>query len=90
MQSLSPENQQKYINKIYAHAVEKCEGTITQSEVQELFVENPDFNPGHLFYHFDTVDYEGLGSQIDTFSPNEEQIVKFMKKFDEEMEIRKE
>ncbi len=30
VQSLSPENQQKYINKIYAVAVEKCEETITQ------------------------------------------------------------
>lgn len=36
VQSLSPEMQQNYINKIYASAVETCEPLINQSEVQEV------------------------------------------------------
>lgn len=36
VQGLSPENQQNYINKIYASAVETCEPLINQSEVQEV------------------------------------------------------
>lgn len=34
VQSLSPQTQQVYINKIYAIAVETCEPLINQSEVQ--------------------------------------------------------
>lgn len=34
VQSLSPETQPNYINKIYAVAVETCEPLINQSEVQ--------------------------------------------------------
>jgi hypothetical protein len=30
IQGLEPTDQQRYINKIYAEAVEKCEGEITQ------------------------------------------------------------
>lgn len=36
VQSLPPADQNKYINKLYATAVLKCEETITQSEVQEV------------------------------------------------------
>ena len=38
VQGLSPENQQKYINKIYSSAVETCEPLINQSEVQEVIL----------------------------------------------------
>ena len=36
IQGLTPELQQKYINKLYATAVETCEPLINQSEVQEV------------------------------------------------------
>ena len=38
VQGLSPDNQQKYINKIYSSAVETCEPLINQSEVQEVIL----------------------------------------------------
>jgi hypothetical protein len=82
VQSLSPENQQKYINKVYAVAVETCESTITQDEVQELFVENQQFDPTPLFRNFEGVDYGAIVNDMDKFTPNQDSIVKFMKKFD--------
>jgi hypothetical protein len=36
IQGLDPNDQQKYINKVYATAVEKCESEITQQEVQSV------------------------------------------------------
>lgn len=36
VQALPPADQNKYINKLYATAVLKCEEAITQSEVQEV------------------------------------------------------
>jgi hypothetical protein len=36
VQALPPTDQNKYINKLYAVAVLKCEESITQSEVQEV------------------------------------------------------
>ena len=36
IQGLEPNDQQKYINKLYAVAVEKCEAEITQQEVQSV------------------------------------------------------
>jgi hypothetical protein len=43
-----------------------------------------------LFRNFEGVDYGSIAGNIDSFSPNQDGIVKFMKKFDEEMAIRKE
>ncbi len=43
-----------------------------------------------LFRNFEGVDYAEVVGDIDSFSPNQDSIVKFMKKFDEEMAIRKE
>jgi len=36
VQGLDPNDQQRYINKLYAVAVEKCESEITQQEVQSV------------------------------------------------------
>lgn len=36
MQSLEPNDQQRYINKLYAVAVETCESEISQQEVQSV------------------------------------------------------
>jgi hypothetical protein len=36
IQGLEPNDQQKYIDKIYINAVEKCEAEITQQEVQSV------------------------------------------------------
>ena len=36
IQGLEPNDQQKYINKVYVVAVEKCESEITQQEVQQV------------------------------------------------------
>jgi hypothetical protein len=36
VQSLTPSDQPKFINKMYAVAVETCEAQISQSEVQEV------------------------------------------------------
>ena len=36
IQGLEPNDQQKYINKVYATAVDKCESEITQQEVQSV------------------------------------------------------
>jgi hypothetical protein len=79
VQGLSPENQQIYINKIYSSAVETCEPLINQSEVQEvivnlskLFVENPDFDPTHLFHLFQTVDYAAIADTLENpLTPNQ-------------------
>jgi len=57
----------------------------------QLFVENPDFDPTHLFHLFETVDYAAVADTLDTpLTTNQENIVKFIKQFDEEMAIRRE
>jgi hypothetical protein len=56
-----------------------------------LFVENPDFDPTHLFHLFEAVDYSTLADTLDTpLTSNQQNIVKFIKQFDEEMEVRRE
>lgn len=42
IQGFEPNDQQRYINKLYAEAVEKCEAEITQQEVQS--VPHPSFS----------------------------------------------
>ena len=43
-----------------------------------------------MFYIFDNFDYTAVASGLNTLSKNQESLVKFIKKFDEEMRIGKE
>lgn len=44
-----------------------------------------------MFYIFDNFDYVGLADTLDQeLTPQQKSILKFIKQFDEEMEVRKE
>jgi hypothetical protein len=44
-----------------------------------------------LFHLFETVDYAAVADNLDTpLTTNQQQIVKFIKQFDEEMAVRRE
>lgn len=90
MQALPVEQQQKYINKMYSKAVEDCEQIITPEEVNQLYVENPNFDPRNLFHLFATVDYTAISKESFKLSKNQEMIVAYIKNFDEEMEVKRE
>lgn len=71
IQSLPVEQQQKFINKMYATAVEQCEQVITSDEVQQLYVENPSFDPSTLFHVFSTVSYTAVSKESFKLSKNQ-------------------
>ena len=58
--ALAPEDQQKYINKMYATAIEYCLPKITMDEAQKFFVEDASFNPDDMFYIYDGFSYENV------------------------------
>jgi hypothetical protein len=90
IQGLPVEGQQKFINKMYSVAVEDCEQVITPEEVNQLYVENPSFDPSSLFHLFATVDYTALSKDNFKLTKNQETIVQYIKNFDEEMEVKRE
>lgn len=90
IQGLAPEQQQRFINKMYSTAVEECEQVITPEEVNQLYVENPSFDPSSLFHLFATIDYTALSKENFKLSKNQENIVQYIKNFDEEMEVKRE
>ena len=63
IQALPPDQQQRFINKMYSTAVEEREKVIQPDEVQQLYVENPSFNPGDLFHLFSTIDYLAISKE---------------------------
>lgn len=86
---LPAEQQQKFINKMYAVAVEACESVIVPDEVQQLYVENNQFDPSSLFHVFDKVDYASLEGDL-KLTKSQEIIVDYIKNFDQEMEVKRE
>ena len=56
----------------------------------QFFVEDPEFNPQDMFYIFDNFDYTAVVNDLDNLSKNQESLIKFMKNFDEEMQVRRE
>lgn len=56
----------------------------------QFFVEDPSFNPEEMFHIFDGFDYSTAAEEYDTLSKNQEGLIKFMKNFDEEMQVRRE
>lgn len=55
----------------------------------QFYVENNSFDPTHLFYLLSDVNYNDISSDLEV-TKDQESIVKFAKKFDEEMQIRQE
>lgn len=53
-------------------------------------MENKEFNPEKMFYILEGLDFGEIVSTRDRMTPNQESILKFIKQFDTEMEIRKE
>ena len=53
----------------------------------QFYVENNSFDPTHLFYLLSDVNYNDISSDLEV-TKDQESIVKFAKKFDEEMQIR--
>ncbi len=53
-------------------------------------MENKDFNPEAMFYILEGLDFGQIASMRDRMTANQEGILKFIKQFDTEMEIRKE
>jgi hypothetical protein len=90
VQGLAIEQQQKFINKMYATAVETCEQVIIPEEVQQLYVENPSFDATALFHVFSNVDYTAISKESFKLSKNQEMIVEYIKNFDQEMEVKRE
>lgn len=88
--ALPVEQQQKFINKMYSTAVEQCEQVIVPDEVQQLYVENPSFDPTSLFHVFSHVDYTVISKESFKLSKNQEQIVEYIRNFDQEMEVKRE
>ena len=43
-----------------------------------------------MFYIFDNFDYTAVVNDLDSLSKNQEALIKFMKNFDEEMQVRRE
>lgn len=43
-----------------------------------------------MFYIFENFDYTAVVNDLDTLSKNQEALIKFMKNFDEEMQVRRE
>ena len=56
----------------------------------KFFVEDPTFDPTEMFYIYDEFDYTEVASDLQTLTKNQEEIIKFMKNFDEEMQVRRE
>ena len=98
MARLGPEEQQKYLNKLYTTAIQSCMPKITIDEAQEVhthllqfFVENQDFNPAHMFYLFDSFDYSAPSQNLEEdLTQNQKHLLKFIKQFDEEMQVKRE
>lgn len=68
---------------MYALAVEKCEETIVPDEVQQLYIENNNFDPSSLFHVFSGFDYSSIGTKDFKLSKNQENIVEYIKNFDQ-------
>jgi len=43
-----------------------------------------------MFYLLDGMDYAGVANDVETLTPNQKNIIKFMKNFDEEMAVKRE
>lgn len=90
IQAMPVEQQQKFINKMYATAVEQCEQVIVPDEVQQLYVENPSFDASALFHVFSTVSYTAISKESFKLTKSQEQIVEYIRNFDQEMEVKRE
>ena len=53
-----------------------------------LYVEKGDFHPEILFYLFDRLNYNDIQNNL-KFSSGEKEILKYIKQFDEEMEVKR-
>ena len=47
-------------------------------------------DPASLFYLLDGFDYAEAAVNLDHLTPSQKSIIKYMKQFDEEMQVRKE
>lgn len=56
----------------------------------QFFVEQAQFDPASMFYLLDGMDYAGVANDVETLTPNQKNIIKFMKNFDEEMAVKRE
>lgn len=43
-----------------------------------------------MFYIFENFDYGNIAADIETLTKNQENLIKFIKNFDEEMQVRRE
>lgn len=59
-------------------------------EVQQLYIENNNFDPSSLFHVFSTLDYSAIDSKNLKLTKNQENIVDYIKNFDQEMEMKRE
>ena len=75
---------------MYATAVEQCEQVIVPDEVQQLYVENPSFDASALFHVFSTVSYTAISKESFKLTKSQEQIVEYIRNFDQEMEVKRE
>ena len=54
-------------------------------------MENNQFNPANLFYLFDGFDYSEPANDLDAeLTAHQKMLVKFIKQFDEEMQVKRE
>ncbi len=53
-------------------------------------MENKEFNPEGMFYILEGLDFGQIAGSRERMTQNQEGILKFIKQFDTEMEIRKE
>lgn len=51
--------------------------------------QNRNFDPVSMFYLLDGIDYSSIANNLE-LTPNQKNILKFIKNFDEEMQVRKE
>lgn len=56
----------------------------------QFFSEQGNFDPSALFYLLDGFDYPEAAHDVNSLSPNQKNIIKFIKQFDEEMQVRRE
>lgn len=68
------------------HTVRGPRGTPT---FIQFYVENANFDPSGFFYTLEGIDYAAIASDL-TINKEQDAVVKFIKKFDEEMQIKKE
>lgn len=55
----------------------------------QFFIEQQHFDPSSLFYIYDGFDYAGVADNLQNLTPNQKNIIKFIKQFDEEMQVKR-